>query len=1074
MRLTTAGLASARLRRHWMQALAQVLGVAAAVGLAVTVPLIQSVAAEAGLQSVIANLGSKSYVTIEQLNAPTAASYAAFESDTAKRVRATTGDQLLPGARFLQGPKQTPFRLNDQPFNVEAGDVVPELASWEDLAAHVTFVKGAAAASGPDSGGIYPFTLSADGAHDFTLANGDVMCFNKNFAQGPRALGQPKTDWCGRVAGIWTPRDARDPYWAGTVPAHSLMFGMQSFFGLIAYLSQFSGALGRSTSIAGQTWRPSLHRLHAAQITAFSDEINQLRGYFAVRRDGLFATGIDTGVKDFRDRYAVASFTIQMVAAALLLIAMYSMAFVTGHYLEAQGPSLAVLRGRGWSRRRVWLLLMLQFTALAVLGIPAGLIAAWLLVRRLGQTAFGGADVQLDRTDLAPLAPFALALLLTLLAILVVSSAAASGRSVLAAQRAASRQEDRPWWRWRNLDLIGAVLAVPILAEVQLRGSGAVRAASTSASDDPLAIGLPALALALLALASLRLLPLAAGVVHVLGRRLPGRLAAWQLDRRPVLHARLAMLMIVAAAVGLFATIYSSTDRANTADRTAYEAGADLRFVVASPNTTPPNLDLALAGLPGVAATSTAFRSNGSPGRTNLDAAVLGIDPGTFGEVAWSRADLASAPMAVLTQRLVAGDPDGVRLPGLPAQLSIWVWSSGLGGDLTARVVDAAGRACTCALGSLGFAGERVLTTSLDFGTPAIPPLRLRGLEVSPGKTGPQDGELALGDLRVAAGDGTSMPVEAFEQASGWWQESEGPISGTVDLSPSFTHPRAGHPTAAVAAHLFQGTLELMPAPGKDPLPALVSAATLRGLGVGLGQPFPMHVDTAVLDVVTVGVVDYFPTFYPSQQNFLVLPRDSLLGRLGHEHYGLAWPNEAWLKLKGDPAPVVTVLRNNPDVVAFEVRDSLLATALDDPLRRALQATLAVGFGAALAMAVVGFGLHFLVAARERQSEYAILRANGMPARLVQRSLAAEQLVLLTYSLAVGAALALLMAWVILPSVQVSADPTDLVPPTIVSFDRNAAALVLAAVLGVAFLAGQLASRIAGRLNLLEELRLLG
>src|SRR5207248_2660893 len=84
--------------------------------------------------------------------------------------------------------------------------------------------------------------------------------------------------------------------------------------------------------------------------------------------------------------------------------------------------------------------------------------------------------------------------------------------------------------------------------------------------------------------------------------------------------------------------------------------------------------------------------------------------------------------------------------------------------------------------------------------------------------------------------------------------------------------------------------------------------------------------------------------------------------------------------------------------------------------------------------------LHFLVATRERHSDYAILQANGLPPGLVQRSLAAEQGVLLLYSVIVGAALALLMAWAILPSVQVSPNLEDLVPPTRVHLDPLAAA----------------------------------
>ncbi|HEX6348595.1 MAG TPA: ABC transporter permease [Candidatus Dormibacteraeota bacterium] len=1063
MGLSTLRLAVVRLRHQWPLAAAQGLGLLAAVTLAVTVPLVQSIASEAGLHSVVERLGSKGFVTIEQFNVASPEQYNGFQRDAAKRVRAQLGDQLTPTARYAEGPRQPAYMLNGAHWTIDDGPQ-PDIATWEQLESHVALVAGSPAPDSIAADGTYNFTVSADAARDYTWKAGDVVCFNQPPSPNFRM------DWCGRLTGTWAPRDAHDPYWSGTVPGHSLMLGRTSYFALIAYLSRQRSA----GSTASQAWAPALGHLRAPQIAAFANQVNQLRGVFAVQRDGLFSTGIDTGVKDFRDRYDVASFTIQMVAAALLAIALYSVAFVAGHFLSAQAPTLAVLRGRGWSRRRVWSLLLIQFGLLAIAAIPLGLAAAWLLSRWLGNLVFGGATPNLDASDLLAQAPFGLLLAAALAAILGGLALLASRRSVLAVRRGRSRQAERPWWQWRNLDLVGAVVAVPMLAEVQLQGSGAVRAASADSSGDALNVVLPALALALLAVAALRLLPLAGWGVRHLSRGLPGALATWQLERQPVQHARLAVLMSFAVAVGLFSSIYAATDRANSADRAAYRSGADVRVLLTGFNTTPPDIEGAVDGLSGVAGSSMAFRGEGSPGRSNLNATVLAIDPGTFRQVAWSRRDLAAEPIDQLEQKLVDQDPDGVRLAGEPAQISMWVWSSGLGGELGVDLTDATGLPCVCSFGSLNFTGERVLTAPVSFTSPPRYPLRLRGFRVHTTNDGPHDGALAVGDLRGLARDGTSTVIESFEARDGWWQESQGPISDTFDLIPDLTHPLAGKPTATLPAHLFRGTLVFRPAPSQQALPALVSSQTLQALGVGLGQAFPMHVDTVVVFVLAVGVVDYFPTLYPGRDNFLILPRDSLLERLGHEHYSLAWPNEAWLKFKSDPAPAVKQLRGTGDLVDLEARGSLLADALGDPLRKALQSTLTIGFAAALAMAVVGFGLHFLVAARERHADYAILRANGMPAQLVQRSLGAEQAVLLLYSIIVGAALALLLAWAILPSVQVSPDLEDLVPPTQVHIDPLAAGLVLAAVLVVAFAAGQLASRLGGRFHLLDELRLLG
>ena len=68
MGVSTPRLALVRLRHQRLLAVAQGLGLLAAVALAVTVPLLQSIASEAGLRSVVNNLGTQAYVTIEQFN----------------------------------------------------------------------------------------------------------------------------------------------------------------------------------------------------------------------------------------------------------------------------------------------------------------------------------------------------------------------------------------------------------------------------------------------------------------------------------------------------------------------------------------------------------------------------------------------------------------------------------------------------------------------------------------------------------------------------------------------------------------------------------------------------------------------------------------------------------------------------------------------------------------------------------------------------------------------------------------------------------------------------------------------
>jgi len=101
--------------------------------------------------------------------------------------------------------------------------------------------------------------------------------------------------------------------------------------------------------------------------------------------------------------------------------------------------------------------------------------------------------------------------------------------------------------------------------------------------------------------------------------------------------------MTVAVALGIFSSIYASTDHRNALDRAAYRAGADVRVTYGSPA---PRTDTLLAPLPGLAASSVAFRDTTSPGSPGAGTTVLGVDPGTFPAVAWWRPDLGASPSA--------------------------------------------------------------------------------------------------------------------------------------------------------------------------------------------------------------------------------------------------------------------------------------------------------------------------------------------------------------------------------------------------------------------------------------------
>src|SRR5260370_15055223 len=98
--LTLAGLAVRRLMHQWPLALAQLLGVTAAVTLAASIPLMQSAAAEADLGQALSRIGGGGSIEIQQAETRTASAYDGFQASSAKVMAADLGGEFVAGARY--------------------------------------------------------------------------------------------------------------------------------------------------------------------------------------------------------------------------------------------------------------------------------------------------------------------------------------------------------------------------------------------------------------------------------------------------------------------------------------------------------------------------------------------------------------------------------------------------------------------------------------------------------------------------------------------------------------------------------------------------------------------------------------------------------------------------------------------------------------------------------------------------------------------------------------------------------------------------------------------------------------
>jgi hypothetical protein len=1039
-------IAIRQLRSRATLAVAQGLTLAAAATLVASVVLIQDQATDNGLRSAIAASAGGANVFVERDGISTAAVFDAFQRDATARVHADLGDAVTAAARFGRSATQVVRTID----GVSQGPPItwnPSLMFYDGLRDHVRVVAGQWPADSR-SGHAWLITMSARATDDLGtplhVRVGQVYCFSPSSARGtvPPA-------WCGRVAATWLPVDDADPYWAGHIPETDVATGHDSFFQV---LTTFRG----SSNGAEQQYTPDVAHITAAAAAGVVGGVNQLRGYYSVSSNDVFVSGLDTTITAFLARQNAAAGPSLVSAIGLLVVAVAAMGFAALQFIQGHAGQAALWRVRGWSRRRVWTLCTLEFAVLALVATPLAILASSLIVSLAAGTSgarrgWGWQPIG-DATVPAIIAAAAFLVILAALAGLFTDPALSQRRRARAAGGRRGRR--------RLAGFASFVAGAAILVFVH---TGGADAAGPDGQGNDVVLALPVLAVGLLAYASVRLVGIVARVLTVT-RSLGGRLARWQLERDPAQYSRLCLLVTLAVAVGVFASTWTAADRASAIDRADYAVGADVQATF-SAAASPPQLDSLTASLPRAVAAAEVFRGAGRPGRSGTDATVIGIQGSDFWQVAYSRNDFATRPLPILTSRMTAADPDGKPVPGRPHSLTVSIYDSGFAARVDLEVSDASDRRALLTMGTISAPGWTDLTASLTASpVPLTYPVRVRSLRVVP--TGLGSGDVAVQNLRTDAG----TVVESFAAADGWWQETFAPDTAQAPLTPSALHTRNGSASVDVSVDL-QAVI-LQPAPSSRPLPVLLATQTLADLGLSIGQSFPLHIDTVDIELVAVGSFDLFPTFYPTLEPLIVVPETSFLGRLGHEGGTSPWPDELWLSVPGAAAaPVQAALAADSTLLTSLRRNDAESQALNDPLRVGLQDELGLGFIVALAVVVIGFGLHFLAAARSRVTQFAIMRANGVPEATLRNSQLAEQVVVLLTGLASGLAIGLAAAWAVLPIFNLGILPADVTPASIFHVDLPTLAGVVLGTGALALAVGRGVAGVASRVDVMSTVR---
>src|SRR5215472_3119914 len=793
-----AGLAWSRLRHRWGLDLARWVGLSLAIALALTIALTQALADDAGFATALGTIGPRGVVTIERPQTRSVAGYDSFQAEVRGAVHRELGAALRPQARYLASAGMRPVTLNGAQLQPDLA-LTPGVAWYADVERHIAVTAGVWPAGGP-SGGAWPVAVAASGADLLAIQPGDVLCMSIGGTSQQRV--------CARVVALWRALDGADPYWGAGVPTLTFLVPQPE---VVALAAAFPGLQVR----AGALLTPNAAAIPFERADATAAAVNRLRAAFGLGNGDYFATGLDRVIGDYTSAARDRAVSVGLVAVEALGVTAAFVAITAATALAGQRRVLASWQSRGWSRPRAWALLLVEELALLAVATPVGATLAVAMVALLGRAALG-AGLPGPAGLAAALAPplgLAVAALAAILAVQSWRATAPAGTDLRARARPPAA-----WWQWRGADLWVAALAAVYLLGVRL-GAGSTLG---GAAD----LVLPLLAAVALAVAGLRLLPLV-GRLAAAGRAgVAGHLASVQLRRSPAEHGRLALLLALGIGLGVFAGVYAGSTAGDAADQSAYRAGADVRALF-SAGVGPARVDEARAGLPGVAATSLAYRTQGIPSGTFVYQDVLGVEPESPASVLALRPGAPGQPPVDLLRRLEGADA-GPSLPAGTTGLAVWADSSGLDAELVADV-SAPGWSCACPLGRLDAAGWRRLSAPLR----PPPGSRVTGLEVHALAGGSRlTGTVAVSDLSAVGAGGRDAVLVPFDRPAGWWRAADGSGEDETDLAPGGAAPRDGRPTTAFAVELDLGPAVVRPAPGSAPIPSLVSTPLLHQLGL--------------------------------------------------------------------------------------------------------------------------------------------------------------------------------------------------------------------------------------------------
>src|SRR6185312_10166289 len=305
-------------------------------------------------------------------------------------------------------------------------------------------------------------------------------------------------------------------------------------------------------------------------------------------------------------------------------------------------------------------------------------------------------------------------------------------------------------------------------------------------------------------------------------------------------------------------------------------------------------------------------------------------------------------------------------------------------------------------------------------------PVRLVSMEMTivPLRGLTRTGTFALQDVQANTQlDGNAWTPLTLDWSNFNWSTSQIGLSQPPSIAPSSQTTSGGFSVkfnsgATRGNGLFPLTFALQPK-GQRPAPAMtaiVNTTFLNATESKVGDTVSLDIAGSRRPVTIAGAVSAFPTLDPSQPGIIV-DFPTLMTMQYESTARVLDEDEWWIATNAGKSDDVAAALGQPPYSSPQVdtRVDRMDSLRTDPVALGIIGALSLGFVAAALFAAIGFAVSSAVSARERLTEFALLRALGLSPRQLSSWLSLENGLLVAFSLIAGTALGLVLAYFILP-----------------------------------------------------------